>query len=130
MNKDRLRKLFGKFGEVDLESGLEELIKSKGFKVQEMSGYIESSLEKAPHTDCKTNQSTLLSYLNGYINGDVQTTIESLWAVRKHMETCLDAKCERLDIISQFDKRLTPEEMEKSFGNEIREIKGAESDIS
>jgi hypothetical protein len=140
MDKERLKELFGKFGdrkefleqmfkdafldhvddsEVLLDNDLNKTLELHGMKVAYVNHLIERSVEGARILSCDENQKIIINHLKKFIGGEPGMEFEDGWAVRKHMDTCLNRKCEELDTISLMDKRLTPEQMKISFGNII-----------
>lgn len=140
MNKERLKELFGKFGDrkrllekmfgdafldhvdesgVVLDSDLKDILESKDMKVAYVNHLVERSVETARILSCDENQKIIINHLRKFIKGEPGMDFEDGWAVRKHMESCSDRKCEELDTISLMDKRLTPEQMRVSFGKII-----------
>lgn len=140
MDAERLRSLFGKFGDRreflewmygpayldhrdDTNEGiypdLEEVF-SEG-NVANVRPLIGRAIELIPEVTCEENQSILLRYLRGFIRGDIDTTFEEIFSTWKHRQSCTNNKCTRLDHIVTLDRHFTPEEMKVTFGKEIEQ---------
>jgi len=139
MDKERLRELFGEFG--DRKGFLEKMFGSayldhrddgqlnipeelqglvgEGFGVVNAGPLIGRAIEQAPDITCRENQNILLRHLKGYINNNTDTTFEEIYFTMKHGQICTNKKCRRIDFIATFDNQLSPEQMRASFGEEI-----------
>lgn len=118
MDKERLRRIFGKFGDGILDD-LQGFAEERGLEVAEVGSLVGRAVESAPDITCRENQTILLGHLKGYINGNVDTSFEEIYSTMRHRKSCTSSKCRKIGNIASFDKRLTPEAMKSSFGEEI-----------
>lgn len=138
MDKDRLRKLFGKTGDFNhgaatlfgrayldspdvtgenIDPTLKETASSLGLVCNEVSGLVTKALETAPTISCEENQLINARFVQGYItNTDEGITTEQIWSTFKHIDSCQNTDCHLLHNISTWDNILTPEEMGERFG--------------
>lgn len=141
MDKERLRRLFGEFG--DANEGLEKMFgsayldcrddsnegipedfrqfsESSGIQVCKISGLIERVMETAPEITCAENQAIFLKYLKGSIKGNPDSTFEDIWAATKHSGRCSNNRCVRINNIIILEKRLPSEQIKADYGEEIK----------
>jgi len=142
MNREHLRQLFGKTGDVNLnlaamygkayldypdDSG-EDIPDGLGeMGCVKINGILDRQYEAAPEIGCESSQGILLDYLKKYISGEfIPATAEfteQLTAVFKHERNCGNPKCHKLSTISHMDKYLTPEDMKNGYGEIIENWK-------
>ncbi len=127
VDKERLRELFGRLGDVDTDTpeGIEELTRNSGIEPVYVNELVTRALENAIEIDCDNNQKLLFRYLDSYTGikkGDWPSNDEE-WQIDKHMETCHNPICQRLNQISIWDKHLDGDEMKHRYGAQIEYLR-------
>lgn len=136
MDKEGLRKLFGRRG--DVNQNLEQMFgkayldspdKSRenlppelqDLNVHNVGDLVERAVESAPIINCQANQSLIIRFLKEYIGGkDTSVSHEEWWQVVKHMDTCYGESCHELYEMACLDKYLTPEALMETYGEKIK----------
>ena len=82
---------------------------------------VKHALENAQEIDCRTNRQLLFRYLDLYTGNKAGgwPSPDEDWQIFRHMESCYDPICQRLNEISIWDKYLTGQEMKREYGREI-----------
>jgi hypothetical protein len=138
MGKEKLRELFGNVGDIipELESMFGNTYLDSPDRTKEgvwpelnatgackINYLIDKVTKEAVETDCHFNQTTVLSFLNGYITNQDLVSTNDWWVVIKHMDKCFSSKCKELYEIACKDKYLTPEQMFETYGEIIEKFK-------
>jgi hypothetical protein len=141
-NKDKLRHIFGSFGDVDnhlseifgsayldnsedtrgekITPELQEIENNTGGVFHEVSGLIGRSIENAPEIACEQHQQILLNHLRDYMGIETSPiSFEEGWATTKHASSCSSPKCRKINAIATWDNVLTPNKMRSRYGEEI-----------
>lgn len=136
MDKENLRNLFGKSGDVNAD--LEKMFGSEyldqpditkngippelaGLDIHNISQLLDRTVEKSPEIDCEASQSIILRFLSGYLTREDLISPKEWWSVIKHMDNCYDGPCHDLYDIACLDKYLTPEAMNQEYGEKIKD---------
>lgn len=135
MNKDKLRELFGKQGDVipELEGMFGEaylnnpdLTKNdipdeiNGSGVFNVGPLLNNAIEQAPTISCTQNQQTIIRFFEEHVYNKGSVSHDEWFGVMKHMDTCVIEDCHELYDIVCLDIYLTPKEMREKYGEKFQ----------
>ena len=103
-----------------IPSELVEISTETGGQFYEISNLLQRAIEAAPAISCEEHQSILLRHLKDFMRLEHSPiTHEEGFATAKHVGSCTNQKCRKINTISTWNNVLTPKGMRDLYGEEI-----------